>query len=274
MSDAGMMHTVVSKDGTPIAFEQYGVGPPLVLVHGGVCDRTYWAPVLSTLGQHFTVHTMDRRGRGGSGGSRTAESYAIDQEFADVAAVADAIDEPVHLLGHSYGGICALDAALQTGNLRTLVLYEPPLGLEGPAKIPEAFIGRLDTLIAEGELDRAVEVMMGELVGLPEEALAELRTDPAAWQPMVDTVPTLPRELRSVNAFTFDADRYRALGVPTVLLAGTLSPPDLHRGVHLVHDAIPDSRVVMMEGVDHEAVTTGPDVLTATLLDVLGGGAR
>ena len=91
----------------------------------------------------------------------------------------------------------------------------------------------------------------------------------AAWQPMVDCVHTLPRELRSVSAFTFDAVRYRALDVPTVLLAGTDSPPELHMGVGLVRDAVDGARVVMMQGVDHEAVTTGSDVLTVTLIDLL-----
>lgn len=262
------MHKVRSQDGTSIAYEEFGAGPPLVLVHGGVSDRTYWAPVVPALAERCTVVTVDRRGRGASG---DAASYAIDREFEDVAAVVDAIDEPVHLLGHSYGGICALEAALRTGNLATLMLYEPALGLNGPAGIPASFIEQLDALVAAGQLDRATEVTMREIVGLPAEVLAELRADAAAWQPMVDCAHTLPRELRSVSAFTFDAVRYRALGVPTVLLAGTDSPPELHVGVGLVRDAVDGSRVVMMPGVDHEAVTTGPDVLTATLMDLLVG---
>lgn len=261
-----VLHEVRSKDGTSIAYEEFGAGQPLVLVHGGISDRTYWAPVVPALAQRCTVLTVDRRGRGASG---DAASYAIDREFEDVAAVVDAIGEPVHLLGHSYGGICALEAALRTGNLATLVLYEPALGLTGPAAIPASFIEQLDALIAAGERDRATELMMREIVGMPAEVLAELRADAAAWQPMVDCVHTLPRELRSVSAFTFDAARYRALDVPTVLLAGTDSPQELNVGVGLVRDAVDSARVVMMQGVDHEAVTTGPDVLTATLIDLL-----
>lgn len=237
-----------------------------MLIHGGISDRTYWAPVVPALAQRCTVLSVDRRGRGASG---DAASYAIEREFDDVAAVVDAVGEPAHLLGHSDGGICALEAALRTGNLATLILYEPPLGLNGPAGIPTSFIEQLDALIAAGERDQATELMMREIVGLLTELLAELRADAAAWQPMVDCVHTLPREMRSVSAFTFNAARYRALDVPTVLLAGADSPPELRVGVGLVRDAVDGARVVTMRGVDHEAVTTGPDVLTATLTDLL-----
>ncbi|MGH3995539.1 MAG: alpha/beta fold hydrolase, partial [Pseudonocardiaceae bacterium] len=92
------LHKVRSKDGTSIAYEEVGAGPPLVLVHGSISDRTYWASVVPALTQRCTVLTVDRRGRGASG---DAASYAIEREFEDVAAVVDAIEEPVHLLGHS-----------------------------------------------------------------------------------------------------------------------------------------------------------------------------
>jgi pimeloyl-ACP methyl ester carboxylesterase len=261
---AAHLHTVRSADGTPIAFDETGSGPPLVLVHGGVSDRTYWTPVVPSLARHFTVFAVDRRGRGASG---DAPSYAIEREFADLAAVVDAVGEPVHLVGHSYGGICALEAALLTGNLRTLTLYEPALGFDG--EIPEEIVAPLEALIAAGAPDAAVASFMGGVVGLPADALAALRADRAAWQPMVDCAPTLPRELRAAGSFTFEAERYGGIDVPTALLRGTESPPEMHVGVELVHGAVAGSRVVTMDGVDHEAVTTGPDVLVRTLVDVL-----
>lgn len=257
------LHTVRSTDGTTIAFEEFGAGPPLVLVHGGVSDRAYWAPVVPALAERFTVLTVDRRGRGASGDAAT---YTIESEFDDVAAVVEAIAEPVHLVGHSYGGICALEAALRTRNLASLTLYEPALGFAGV--VPEELVTQLDAHVAVGERDSAVELMMGEFVGLPAEALVELRADLAAWQPMVDCVHTLPRELRSADTFSFDAARYRGIAVPTVLLRGSESPPEFHAGVDLVHAAVAGARVVTMPGVDHEAVTTGPDVLVTALTGV------
>jgi hypothetical protein len=98
--------------------------------------------------------------------------------------------------------------------------------------------------------------------------LAELRADTAAWQPMVDSAHTLPRELRSVFDFRFDPGRYRGLDVPTVLLAGAESPPQLRIGVDLLHAAF-DAPVWVMPGVDHEAVTTGPAVLSTTIIKLL-----
>ena len=202
----GRVHTVRSADGTAIAYEDVGAGPPLVLVHGSVSDRTYWAPVVPALAERFTVMSIDRRGRGDSG---DAPSYAVEREAEDIAAVVDAVGEPVHLVGHSYGGLCALESAPRTANLAALTLYEPAIVAGGT--IPEDLVTHLDALIAAGERDAAVELMMGELVGLPADVLVELRADRAAWQPMADSVHTLPRELRTVAAFVFTATRYSGI---------------------------------------------------------------
>src|SRR5437667_5494724 len=107
------MRTIASNDGTSIAFTRGGTGRPLVLVHGTTADHTRWMPLLPELEARFTVYAVDRRGRGGSG---DAEDYSIEREFDDVAAVVDAIAEPVFLLGHSYGAVCALEASLRTRN--------------------------------------------------------------------------------------------------------------------------------------------------------------
>src|SRR3970040_231447 len=107
-----------SKDGTPIACEKTGSGPPLVLVHGTTANHTRWAPVLPALSKRFSVYACDRRGRGASG---DASPYALEREFEDVAAVVDGIGGPVDLLGHSYGAICSLEAAALSREPRRLV---------------------------------------------------------------------------------------------------------------------------------------------------------
>lgn len=116
------METITSADGATIAYERSGSGPSLVLVHGATADHTTWAPALPLLEEHFTVYAMDRRGRGDSG---DADDYALDREAEDVVALVETIDEPVTLLCHSFGGLCALEAAPRTDRLRRLVPYEP-----------------------------------------------------------------------------------------------------------------------------------------------------
>ena len=97
------LQTVRSSDGTTIAYEQSGTGPALVLIHGSISDRSYWTPVVPVLAEHFNVVTVDRRGRGTPGTLR----LALERESEDIAAVVAAISEPVHLVGHSDGGLCA-----------------------------------------------------------------------------------------------------------------------------------------------------------------------
>src|SRR3712207_198593 len=75
---------VRSADGTRIAVERCGSGPPVVLVVGAFCDRTAAAPLAEALAAHATVHAYDRRGRGDSG---TGGPYAVEREVDDLAAV-------------------------------------------------------------------------------------------------------------------------------------------------------------------------------------------
>jgi pimeloyl-ACP methyl ester carboxylesterase len=250
---------VVSRDGTAIAYERSGNGPPLVLVHGGISDHTYWWAVLPALSTRFTVYAIDRRGRGQSG---DAPEYAIEREAEDVAAVVDSIPAPVALLGHSYGAICALEGALRTDNLRTLLLYEPPLGLP----FPPGLIGRIEAALAAGDRDRVIETMMAEVVGLSPAELSALRAS-RSWAALVATAHTLPREVRVVGQYRFDPGRFRRLTLPAVLLAGEDSPEPLRvAGIDLARRALPHARVVRMPGVGHEAVETGPEAFTTAVL--------
>ena len=86
-----------------------------MLIHGTAADHSRWAPIVPALQRHFTVYAMDRRGRGGSG---DAAAYRMDDEFADVAAVTAVIDGgPVDVVGHSYGGICAMESVFRNASI-------------------------------------------------------------------------------------------------------------------------------------------------------------
>jgi pimeloyl-ACP methyl ester carboxylesterase len=152
-ANASIAVTTTSKDGTRIVSWRTGSGTPLVLVHGATRDHHAWDQVVPLLSKRFTVFALDRRGRGESG---DGPEYAIEREFEDVAAVVDSFSSPVHLLGHSFGGICSLEAARLTHNIATLILYEPPVLPNSADAIPLRFADELDTLINQGRRDEAI----------------------------------------------------------------------------------------------------------------------
>ena len=122
---------VDSADGTPIAVFTSGEGPPLVLVHGAAADHTTFRVIGPRLAERYAVHAIDRRGRGRSGDTLP---YTIEREFEDVAAVAETVAAGsgggVAVIGHSYGGRCALGA---DGTIQA-VAYGAAVGL--PSAIP------------------------------------------------------------------------------------------------------------------------------------------
>lgn len=262
------MATIRSADGTCIAYERTGDGPPLVLAHGTSADHTRWAPVLPALAARFAVYAIDRRGRGGSGDG--SGRYQIENEYADVAAVVNAVasDGPVSLLGHSYGALCSLEAALLAPHLQRLVLYEPPIS-QGASLMPPTLIARLEELLQAGAREGVVETFLREGARVPPHELAQMKGLPA-WQARVAAAHTIPRELAASDAYRFDATRFRALAVPTLLLLGSESPTFYGEAVEALHGALPNSRIALLAGQRHAAMDTAPKLFVHEALTFLG----
>jgi len=260
------MGTVTSRDGTPIAYEHGGSGPPLVLVHGTTASHTRWAPVLPGLEARHTVNAVDRRGRGASG---DADAYAVEGEFEDMAAVVDVVTAeagPVDLLGHSFGGLCALGAALRTPNIRRLIVYEgAPAGV---LTVPPDLVARMQAQIDAGDRDGAVQTMMREVVQVPDEQLALLRSLPA-WEARVAAAHTIPRELHVTNTYRLDPARLAGIRVPTLLLLGGDSPAFFRTSTEALGAALPDARVVVLSGQQHAAMDTAPELFAREVLAFL-----
>lgn len=259
------METVTSSDGTPIAYERTGSGPPLVLVHGTTSDHTRWEAldVRSALAQHFTVYAVDRRGYGESG---DAERYSLEREFEDVVAVVDSIDEPVNLLGHSHGALCGLGASLRTDNLRTLILYEAPTPWEvvGPYLYAEDLLAEMEDLFADGADERALILYLTEYVDLTPEELETVRAA-SNWPDRVDAAHIIPREERAPAEFEFDSTQFAEMTTPTLLLVGGESFEWADEAATVIADALPNSRIVTFEGQGHVAMNTVPELFVNTV---------
>lgn len=262
MASTTTLETVRSADGTEIAYERTGSGPPLVLVHGSTADHTRWEPVRPALAERFSVYAIDRRGRGESGDSGR---YAVEREAEDVVAVVDSIDRPVHLLGHSYGGVVALEAALMVDDLEALVLYEPPLPVGERWPDTEPVLVEMEALIDAGDREQALLRFFRGVAGVPTAELDALRSAPN-WSARVEAVHTVVREERARVAYEFDPGRFAALDAPTLLLLGSETAPYFGDATEALADALPNGRVVVLEGQAHAAMNTAPELFVEAVL--------
>jgi pimeloyl-ACP methyl ester carboxylesterase len=255
---------VPSKDGTSIAVECAGAGPNLVIVHGGIGDRSRWKPLFPFFASHFTVCAMDRRGRGASGDSA---NYSLQKGAEDVAAVANSRSGTVFVLGHSIGGVCALEAAFLTDKISKLVLYEPPLQDRNHSTVAT----QMENMVRAGESEQALVTFLQELVMVSPKEIEEMKARPS-WSERVAGIGKQIREIRALDRYRFDANRMRGLKVPTLLLTGSkTASPDLKRAISSLMDCLPNHSLIVLQGQEHNAMDTVPqefaEAVTKFLLD-------
>jgi len=253
---------VKSKDGTLIAVECAGTGPSLVIVHGGTGDRIRWKPLFPLFTSHFTVCAMDRRGHGASGDS---PGYTLQKEVEDVAAVVNSRPGPVFVMGHSYGAVCALEAAFLTEKISKLVLYEPPLQELNDT----AVAARMEKMIQAGDREQASVTFFQEIVMISPSEIGAMKARPS-WPALVASIDSQIRQIRALAGYRFDPERVSTLKVPTLVLTGSkTSSPQLKAAINGLMQYLPNRRLVVFEGQQHNAMDTIPQRFASTVVDFL-----
>jgi pimeloyl-ACP methyl ester carboxylesterase len=254
--------TVASADGTPIALECAGSGPSLVIVHGGTGDRSRWTPLFPLLAPRFHVCAMDRRAHGASGDSLP---YSLQKEVDDVVAVVAAQPGPVFVLGHSFGAVCALEAAFRTTKIARLALYEPPVR----AGDHSAALARMEEMMRTGDREGALTTFMTDIVLMSREEVAAMKSRPS-WAGLLASVESSVRQDRALSQYRFDPARARTLTIPTLLMAGSkTTSPELIRSIDSLRETLPHHTVRIFEGQEHNAMDTIPREFAATLASFL-----
>lgn len=261
---------VTSPDGVPIAVFSAGDGPPLVLVHGAAADHTTFRVVGPRLSERFTIHAIDRRGRGASGDGTT---YALEREFDDLAAVVDTIaaesGQPVDVVGHSFGGRVALGAALRTSNVRRLVIYESAPAAPGRPYAQSGLAEELAALRAAGRPDELYATFLRRVVGMTDADIAAYRAEPV-WPARVAAAPTIVREL-AVEGRDGTLDALGGVEIPVLQLLGGDSSEPFRAATAAFHARLANGRVVVIDGARHAAHHTHPDRFVAEVVRFLGG---
>jgi pimeloyl-ACP methyl ester carboxylesterase len=253
------MDYVTSKDGTKIAFDRIGQGPPVILVSGGSVDRGSNAGVADGLASDFTVFNYDRRGRGPSGDT---PPYAVEREIEDIEAVADAAGGSAYLYGSSSGAALALTAAeALKDKITKLALWEPPYILDPTARPPADQIQQYNTMLAEGRRGDAAQYFMEKVVGMPAEFVASARSQPW-WAATEALAHTLPYDATIMADYSLPADRAAAVTIPTLVLDGGASFGFMGPTADALANALPRGERRTLAGQEHNI---DPNVLAPAL---------
>jgi pimeloyl-ACP methyl ester carboxylesterase len=247
------MKKVRSQDGTSIAFDRSGDGPPVILVDGALCYRASgpMGPLAALLAPHFTVFTYDRRGRGDS--SDTAP-YTPEREMEDIDALIKEAGGSAFVYGISSGAALALEAANHGLAITKLALYEAPFMVDASRPpVPDDVVERFNELIASDRRGDAVRMFM-KLVGVPTVFVALMRIMPA-WSKLTAVAHTLPYDMTIMKNYQrgkpLPAGRWASVKAPTLVMDGGKSPAWMRNGMRALGDVLPNAQRRTLEGQTH-----------------------
>ena len=244
------MNTVQSNDGTIIAVDRSGEGPPVILA-GGTPDRSANAPLAALLASRFTVLNYDRRGHGDSGDTAP---WAVEREVEDLEALIDHAGGSAFVFGSSGNGVFALEAAARglAAKIRGLALWEPPYIVDDSRPpVPADYKEQLVELWSAGRRGDMVELNMTKVVGLPVEFVAPMRAAPF-WSAMEDVAHTLIYDATIMGDCSLSTQTMASVTVPTLVIdGGEAAWPWVRHGVQALADALPDAQRRTLEGQPH-----------------------
>ena len=267
------MGTVISKDGTRIAYDKSGAGPVVILVDGALGYRGGFGQqaLAEKLVDHFTVYTYDRRGRGessdalqestaqksGGQNSMDQQSWAqcvVEREVEDLDTLIQEAGGSAYLFGESSGAALVLEAALRLGDkVKKIALYEVPYNDDPTARQAwREYVRQLSELLAAGRHGDAVGLFM-KLVGASQEDVDGMRQAPI-WPMFESVAPTLAYDHTALfgQEAEVPAERVTDVRVPALVIDGAESFPFMHETAKKLASAMPRAQQRTLEGQSHQ----------------------
>ena len=257
----------LERPGCAIAYRSQGAGPPLLLLHATMSSSRELGVLARRLDGHFGVTSMDRRASGESSLAPGSAVAPIDVavHVADVAALIEAVaDEPLVVVGHSYGGCLALELAARRPELVGRVwVYEPPYAQVGPPAVRQRLVEIGDRVQQANERsgpEDAAEVFLAGVAG----AQAVERLSAGARERIRGPGAAAVAE---ASLLGLDPDGLGRIDCPVVVATGGDSPeayPVIAAGLL---EKIPGARRELIDGGDHMAPLTRPGTIATSILE-------
>jgi pimeloyl-ACP methyl ester carboxylesterase len=261
-------------NGYDMAYLDVGDGPPLLCVHGSLCDFRIWFCVLGPLSKGRRVIPVSLRHFFPERWDGHSDTYSIAQHVSDVIAFIEQLNiGPVDLMGHSRGGHIAFRVAQQRPDLiRKLILAEPGGELDatldpdtkpGPSPLAARIATAADK-IRDGDVEGGLTFFFDAIEG------------PGAWT----RLPATPKQQLRDNAFTligqardgrppFSKADAEAIAMPTLFIGGARTKGALPQVLRALAAHVPDSRIVMIPNTTHPMFEQAPQKFCETVLEFL-----
>jgi pimeloyl-ACP methyl ester carboxylesterase len=261
----------MSKDGTRIAFDRVGEGPPVILVSGALGNRSWPNPLGALLAARYNVFNYDRRGRNESSDT---PPYAVDREIEDIEALIREAGGSAFMHGMSSGAVLAVEAAAAGLAIKKLALYEPPLIIDDSRPpVPADYVSHINELISEGRRGDAVEYFMTAAVRAPAEFVAGMPNEPM-WPALEAVAHTIPYDGAIMEGLMLGkpfpperAKRWASINIPTPVIDGGASEQFMHSGADALAAVLPNAQRRTLEGQTHDV---NPAVLAPVLVEFFG----
>jgi pimeloyl-ACP methyl ester carboxylesterase len=256
MKMIGTRHIVRSRDGTTIGYLSVGSGPSVVVIPGVLSMAADYAAFARALSEHYTVHTIERRGRGESGPQ--GDHYSIDKECEDVLAVRAETGAAL-LVGHSYGGLIALEVARNNKAFTRIAVYEPGVSVDG--SMPTAWMPGYEKSLAEKRsLDALVEFTLADAPRhlqktprwLMKLILLVLTSCSRQYRQMLGLLRQNLREWREIARLDSSCENYREIAGGVLLMYGGKSDSTaVTLAMGRLAAILPHSETREFPGLDH-----------------------
>lgn len=266
--DPGLPLLTRVVDDYPLSYLQTGVGRPLLLVHGSLCDCRYWTPQIKALARqrhiiavslrHYWPQTYDPRGG----------AFSPARHADDLALLLDELDLPqVDVLGHSRGGTVALQLALRhPGRVGALVLADPGVRFTVEATPAERYIDAASLAVRNGDLEAGLAHFVDAVNG------------PSTWARMVEGFKYMARDNVSTligqaaePAVVLTPEQVAGLTLPVLLMGGSASPPRYAAMLDRLQQHLPQAQRVILDGAAHGMNLAKPHSFNTAVLQFLQG---
>lgn len=266
-------HRVLSQDGTRIAYLSEGAGPSVVVIPGVLSMAGDYSAFARALAENFAVNTVERRGRGDSGPQ--GGDYSIIRECEDVLAVQRATGASL-LVGHSYGGLIALEVARNNKAFTKVAVYEPGVSIDG--SMPTDWMPGYEKKLTEKKhLDALVEFTRADApppVGkipslLLKQMMRALFIRSPEYRQMLDLLQENLREWREIARLDNSYENYREIEASVLLMYGGKSnSPAVKLATERLSEVVPHLEVREFPRLDHFGIErTAPREVATVVSD-------